>query len=116
VWTYTFYKTASGQSPVTEFIDGQEQLEVRYRLYGALEGLEKVNVHLGQPQTEKVEGWDFWRLKSDIGEMDYSLFYFPYSGRKYVVVHATCNRKGQKIPTRELDTAKQLMTDYIARA
>ena len=44
------------------------------------------------------------------------MFYFPFEGRKYVVVHAIRKRESQETPTEDLNTAKQRMEDYIDRA
>lgn len=95
--------------PVREFID--EQVE---KIFFDLERLVRFNVKLGPPYTEKVEGRDFWELRTKMSGDIYRTFYFAQTGRKFVLLH-TIRKKSQKTPKKELDVAEARMKDYLQR-
>lgn len=108
-----YYKAASGRVPVREFIEEQEA-EVQVKIFEDLERLVEFNVRLGYPYIEKVEGRDFWELRTRVARDIYRTFYFAHTGRKFVLLHAY-QKKSQKAPKRELDTAEARMKDYLER-
>ncbi len=90
-WRWVYYKSSSGRVPVREFIDDQE---------------EKVR--------EKVEGRNFWELRTKLGGDIYRTFYFARTGKKFVLVHAI-QKKSRKTPKKELEMAEERMNDYLER-
>lgn len=99
--------------PVREFVDDQEE-KVREKIFSDLRRLVRFNVRLGPPYAEKVEGRDFWELRTKLGGDIYRTFYFARTGKKFVLVHAI-QKKSQKTPKRDLDTAEERMKDYLER-
>ena len=112
-WRYVYYKTASGRVPVREFIDAQSA-EVREKIVSDLQRLVRFNVRLGSPYVEKVTGRDFWELRTKMGGDIYRTFYFAHTGKKFVFLHAF-QKKSQKAPRKELETAEERMKDYLKR-
>lgn len=113
-WKWVYYKAASGRVPVREFVDEQQE-EVREKVFFDLERLVRFHVKLGPPYTEKVEGRDFWELRTKVRGNIYRTFYFARTGRKFVLLHAI-QKKSQKTPKKELDVAEERMKDYLERA
>lgn len=99
--------------PVREFIDEQVG-EVREKIFFDLKRLVRFNVKLGSPYAEKVEGRDFWELRTKVSGDIYRTFYFAQTGRKFVLLHAI-QKKSQKTPKKELDVAEERMKDYLTR-
>ncbi|MDP9456860.1 MAG: type II toxin-antitoxin system RelE/ParE family toxin [Actinomycetota bacterium] len=85
-WKWTYYKMASGRVPVREFINGQT-VEVRAKIFADLERLVRFNVQLGSPYVAKVEGRDFWELRTKVSGNIYRTFYFAHTGKKFVLLH-----------------------------
>ena len=112
-WRWVYYKAASGRVPVREFID-EQSAEVREKIFFDLERLLRFNIKLGSPYVEKIEGRDFWELRTKLGGDIYRTFYFAHTGKKFVLLHAY-HKKSQKAPKRELDTAEERMKDYLER-
>jgi phage-related protein len=112
-WRWVYYKAASGRVPVREFID-EQSAEVREKIFFDLERLVRFNIKLGSPYVEKIEGRDFWELRTKLGGDIYRTFYFAHTGKKFVLLHAY-HKKSQKAPKRELDTAEERMKDYLER-
>jgi len=112
-WKWVYYKAASGRVPVKEFIDEQVE-EVREKIFFDLQRLVRFNVRLGSPYAEKVEGRDFWELRTKMSGDIYRTFYFAQTGRKFVLLHSI-QKKSQKTPKKELDVAEERMKDYLQR-
>lgn len=112
-WRWVYYKAASGRVPVREFIDAQSA-EVREEIFFDLERLVRFNVKLGAPYAEKIEGRDFWELRTKLGGNIYRTFYIAHTGRKFVLLHAY-HKKSQKAPKKELEVAEARMSIYLGR-
>lgn len=114
-WRYVYYKDASGKVPVREFIAAQEA-KVREKIFADLERLVRENVRLGPPFARKLSGRDFWELRTKAPGGDiYRTFYFAFTGRKFVLLHAF-HKKSQKTPLHDLELAERRMADYLKRA
>ena len=99
--------------PAREFIDEQVE-EVREKIFFDLKRLVRFNIKLGSPYAEKVEGRDFWELRTKVKGDIYRTFYVARTGRKFVLLHAI-QKKSQKTPKKELDVAEERMKDYLQR-
>lgn len=112
-WRWVYYKMASGRVPVKDFIE-EQAAEVREKIFSDLVRLVHFNVELGSPYVEKVEGRDFWELRTRVSGNIYRTFYFAHTGKKFVLLHAY-QKKSQKAPKKELDVAEERMSDYKQR-
>lgn len=112
-WRAVYYKNASGKVPVREFIEEQDA-KTQERIMADLGRLRKFGSALGFPYVRKLAGREFFELRTRVGGDAYRTFYFAYSGRKFVLLHAF-QKKSQKTPEKELDTAEVRMKDYIER-
>lgn len=112
-WRTVYYKNASGRVPVRDFIE-QQDAKTQERIRADLGRLRRFGSALGFPYVRKLEGQEFWELRTRVGGDAYRTFYFAYSGRKFVLLHAF-QKKSQKTPEKELDTAEARMKDYIER-
>ena len=104
----------SGRVPVREFID-EQAVHVREKMFSDLARLVRFNVKHGPPYVRKVEGRDFWELRTKVGGDIYRTFYFAQTGKKFVLLHAY-QKKSQKAPKKELDVAEERMSDYMRRS
>lgn len=108
-----FYKAASGDVPVREFI-AEQDMDTRERIRADLNRLARFNVELGAPYVRKMEGRGFWELRTRAGGDAYRTFYFAHTGKKFVLLHAF-QKKSHKTPKKELETAEARMKDYLER-
>ena len=110
-----FYKSASGRVPVKEFVEGQE-VKIRTKIFADLDRLVRENVRLGPPFVRKLAGRDFWELRTKAPGGDiYRTFYFAFTGRKFVLLHAR-QKQSQKAPKEDLELAQERMRDYLKRS
>lgn len=109
-WTIVFYQTARGERPVLEFIESLDE-RTQARLRRGIEELRVRNVQASFPLVRQIEG-KLWELREESQTNIYRLFYFLFTGRRIILLHAF-QKKSQKTPRREIETAKRRMQEFI---
>src|SRR5437867_4708287 len=112
-FTVEFYVNASGRSPVREFL-----LELKASdpddFAAVASGLEKLRhreCHR-EPLTKALNDGLF-ELRH-VGKLNTRVLWFFMKGRRIIAVHGIRN-KGQAIPARALDIARERMSDWKKR-
>ncbi|MDR3150002.1 MAG: type II toxin-antitoxin system RelE/ParE family toxin [Oscillospiraceae bacterium] len=113
-----FYETPNGERPVKQFIDklktaAETNKAERVRLnkiVSYMDALAQKGTWVGQPVTKHLEG-EIWELRP---YDDRILYFFVRNNRTFVLLHHFV-KKTQKTPSREIETAKRRMADYIER-
>ena len=111
-WSVVFYTTEDGESPVAEFLDGLDR-KTHGRFVWSIEQLRLRNVHARAPLVRHIEG-KLWELREESQTNIFRLLYFFFTGRKIVFLHGF-QKKTQKIPIREIETALSRMDDLRSR-
>lgn len=111
-WTTEFYLESSGGSPVEEFLD-QLDLKTRARFRWSMEQLRVRNVQAREPLVRHLEG-DLWELREESSTNIYRIVYFFFTGRRIIFLHGF-QKKSQKTPSRELETARRRYKDFLDR-
>ena len=112
VWVVEFYVEPGGRRPVNEFV-GALDVKSKARLLAAIEQLRARNVDACEPLVRHLEG-KLWELRRESGRNIYRLMYFFFTGRRIVFLHGF-QKKTQKTPRREIETALRRMDDFIQR-
>ena len=108
-----FYETADGRSPVQEFLGELEQSDPD-DFAAVLAGLAKLrNRQYHREPLSKALGGSLFELRH-VGKLNARVLWFFVKGRRIVAVHGIRN-KGQAIPARDLDTARERMSDWRDR-
>ena len=112
-FTVEFYETDAGRVPVQEFLD-----ELRFSDPGdfaaVLAGLAKLRSRqYHREPLSKALGEGLFELRH-VGRLNARVFWFFVRGRRIIAVHGIRN-KGQAIPARDLDTARERMRDWRER-
>jgi phage-related protein len=108
-----FYETVNGHSPVREFL-----LELKASDPGdfaaVAAGLAKLRHRQchREPLTKALSDGMF-ELRH-VGKLNTRVLWFFMKGRRIIAVHGLRN-KGQAIPARDLDTARERMRDWKER-
>ena len=111
-----FYKTESGREPVSEFIlrlQGKQSAKVLQNI----ELLEKFGNELHYPYVESIKGEKYkglMELRTKAIDGVFRVFYFVVVENKAVLLHAI-QKKTDKTPQKELETALARMKEYKAR-
>lgn len=110
-WQIVFYKDADGSQPVKDFILSQSHSAIGEILH-VFDLLYKFELSLGWPYVEKIEG-KIWALRIKHGSDDYRIFYFTFTGRKFILLHAI-KKKSDKLPRQEIEVAIRRMITHEA--
>ena len=113
-FTIELYETPAGRCPVRDFLDELKRSDFN-DFAVVLAGLAKLrNSQNHREPLSKALGGELFELRH-VGKLNTRLLWFFAQGRRIVVVHGIRN-KGQAIPTRTLETARQRMRDWLGRA
>ena len=108
-----FYISASGRSPVREFLDELKQSDPVDHA-AVLRGLAKLrDRQFHREPLSKALSDGLLELRH-VGKLNTRVLWFFVKGRRIIAVHGIRN-KGQAIPARDLDTARARMRDWKGR-
>jgi phage-related protein len=113
-FTVEFYENATGKCPVREFLDGLKTSDPG-DFAAVIAGLAKLrNRQYHRQPLCKALGDGLFELRH-VGKLNTRVLWFFMKNRRIVVLHGIRN-KGQGIPARDLDIARERMRDWLARA
>ena len=108
-----FYETVAGGSPVQEFLD-QLKVSDPDDFAAVLAGLAKLrNRQYHREPLSKALGNGLFELRH-VGKLNTRVIWFFMKNRRIVALHGIRN-KGQSIPARDLEIARQRMRDWRKR-
>jgi phage-related protein len=102
-----FFETGSGSQPVRDFIlelAREDRKEIGSDIFTVQKGFP-----LGLPLVEKIDA-DLWELRSHISDGICRIF-FTIHKKMMVLLHAFV-KKSQRIPLKEIKTAKGRLTEF----
>lgn len=105
-----FYKTASGRSPVREFIDDQPEGSLA-RFLDVIVEIESHGLDSARITFKPIEG-KLWEIKFRTEDAGYRVFYVLLKQNEMIWLHAF-KKKTQKTPTKELDIARKRMREVL---
>jgi phage-related protein len=108
-----FYESESGTSPVRQFLDELKASDPD-DFAALLAGLAKLrNRQYHREPLSKALGEGLFELRH-VGKLNTRVLCFFVKNRRIVAVHGIRN-KGQAIPARDLETARERMRDWQRR-
>jgi phage-related protein len=108
-----FYESAAGRCPVREFLDELKAGDPD-DFAAIVAGLAKLrNRQYHRPPLSKPVSDGLFELRH-VGKLNTRVLWFFVKGRRIIAVHGIRN-KGQAIPVRDLDTARERMSDWKER-
>jgi phage-related protein len=112
-FTVEFYETESGRCPVQEFLDELKASDPG-DFAAVLAGLAKLrHRQYHREPLSKALGKGLLELRH-VGKLNTRVLWFFMKGQRIVAVHGIRN-KGQAIPARDLDIARERMRDWLDR-
>jgi phage-related protein len=112
-FTVEFYETANGRSPVQEFLDELKRSDPG-DFAAVLVGLAKLrNRQYHREPLSKALGDGLFELRH-VGKLNTRVMWFFVKGRRIIAVHGIRN-KGQAVPMRDLETARERVRDWQNR-
>jgi len=112
-FTVEFYESDAGRCPVREFLDELKQSDPVDHA-AVLRGLAKLrNRQYHREPLSKALGDGLFELRH-VGKLNTRVMWFFVKDRRIIAVRGIRN-KGQAIPARDLDTARERMRDWQER-
>src|SRR5437870_8058033 len=112
-FTVEFYETDAGRRPVQEFLDTLRASDPG-DFAAVLAGLAKLrNRQYHREPLSKSLGGGLLELRH-VGKLNTRVLWFFAKGRRIIAIQGILN-KGQAIPARHLDTARERMRDWQKR-
>lgn len=111
-WSIEFYITEDGQSPVRDFLVALDR-KTQVRFAWSIEQLRLRNTQARPPLVKHLEG-KLWELREESSTNIYRIMYVFFTGRRIVFLHGF-QKKTQKTPRREIETALARLERYIAQ-
>ncbi len=113
-FTVEFYETEARLCPVREFLEELRTTDPD-DFAAVLAGLAKLrNRQYHRPPLSKSLGDGLFELRH-VGKLNTRVLWFFARQRRIITVHGIRN-KGQAIPARDLNTARDRMRDWLERA
>jgi phage-related protein len=112
-FTVEFYETNDGKCPVRDFLD-ELKVSGPNDFASVMAGIAKLrNRQYHREPLSKALGHGLFELRH-VGKLNTRMIWFYMKGRRIVAVHGIRN-KGQAIPARDLDIARERMRDWQER-
>jgi phage-related protein len=113
-FTVEFYETEAGKCPVREFLDELKASDPD-DFAAVVAGLAKLRSRqYHREPLSRALGDGLFELRH-VGKLNTRVLWFFMKNRRIVAVHGIRN-KGQAIPARDLNTARERMRDWHKRA
>lgn len=113
IWEIAFYQDKHGNEPVKDFILRQPDGAIAEILH-VLKLLRRFNITLGMPYVRKVDKSGLRELRIKHGSDIYRIFFFAYTGRRFILLHAIL-KKEDKTPGDDKLLAIKRLNDYKLR-
>jgi phage-related protein len=112
-----FYEDKNGKSEIMDYLDELQRLSAtsknerinRDKILAYIGSLEKYGTRIGQPIVKHIDG-SLWELRP----LANRIFFFYWKNNRFVLLHHFI-KKSQKTPSREIESARVKMKDFIER-
>lgn len=111
-WKIVYYKTASKNSPVEEFIDKLD-VKAQIKVSDTFDLLKEFGINLSMPHVKKVAGTPLWELRI-VGHDSIRIFYITQTNRIFLLLHGF-QKKKQKTDKKEINIALKRLVDHKLR-
>lgn len=108
------YYVENDYCPVSEFISNQSP-KVQAKILREIDLLQEFGFYLGMPYIRKIQGdKDLWELRIKHSSNIFRVFYFCFTGGKFVLLHAI-KKTTEKTPKNDLHIALARKARYLER-
>ena len=109
-WQIVYYRDSKGNEPVQDFIRAQSPV-ARSRIMHVIDLLQTYALTLKPLYIKKITKSGLWELRIHHSSDYYRIFYFAFTGRKFVLLHAFL-KKTARTPRMEINTALKRMEEF----
>ena len=106
------YYKENDHAPVVEFISKRSPKE-QAKILREIDLLEEFGLSLGMPHIRKITNYELWELRIKFGTNIFRILFKEMEGN-FVLLHGF-QKKTNKIPKREINTALRRLEKYLKR-
>lgn len=110
MYRVSFYAPRAKVSPIKEFLDSC-QPSLRTKILRQLKYVEEYGLNPAIPNIKKIRGTSLWELRI-LGKDNIRVICAPQPGKEIKVLHVF-NKKKQKTPAKELNSALKRYKEYL---
>ena len=111
MWDIEYYQSATGKSPVAEFIDSLDA-KSRASIARTLDLLEEFGISLGMLYARHLEK-QLWELRVRHGRNRHRIIYFLDTGQTFILLHGFTKKTGP-VPRADMEMAESRRDDYLS--
>jgi phage-related protein len=111
-WSIEFYALENDESPLADWYTAQST-KVQAKFLRTFELLEDLGIEIGMPHVKPL-GDKLYEVRVRVDRNNFRVIYFAYTDRRFILLHGF-QKKSQKTPTKELETAQKYMKDFLER-
>jgi phage-related protein len=108
-WQVVYYRDSKGNEPVQDFIRAQSPA-ARSRIVHVIDLLQTYALTLRPLYVKKITKSGLWELRIHHSPEYYRIFYFTFTERRFVLLHAFL-KKTDKTPRTEINIALKRMEE-----
>ena len=108
-----FYKTATGRTPIEEFLDSLTSKQAQ-KVAWVLNLVEELDIVPAQYFQKMPNTEDLWEVRVKVGSNIFRLLGF-FDGAKFLILAHAFQKKSQKTPKRAIRLAEDRKRDYFRR-
>jgi len=112
-WQVVFFMDTAGNEPIKDFILEQPDGAIAEIIH-VFKLLREFNIQLGMPYVRKIDKSGLRELRIKHSSDLYRIFYFAYTGQKFVLLHAILKRS-DRTSEGDIELAIKRMNDYKSR-
>jgi len=112
-WKIEFYQLPDGSSPVLAWFREQEP-KVQAKVAQIFDLLQEYGTSVGMPYIRSLTASKLFEIRAEVDTNIYRILYFAYTGKRFILLHGF-QKKTQKTPKQELETAKNRLKAFLAR-
>ena len=109
-WNVGYYISASGENPVSDFLDTLNE-ETQTKILRILGHIEEYGLQSVLPHLKKLSGTPFWEIRI-LGQTNVRIIYVVPAQFTVLVLHGFV-KKSQKTPSKELRVAKNRYQQFV---
>jgi len=111
--TIEFYRTASGDCPIENFLDSLSDRDAQ-KVAWVLRIVERLEIVPPQYFKKLVGTDDLWEVRAQMGGNNYRLLGFFENSRLLILTNGFA-KKQQKTPIKEIELARQRRAEHLQR-
>ena len=103
----------TGESQVRDDLLSIKKDSVKAKINAIVVHVAENNGHTRAIRTKNIRGHHFSEIRVKVSRDLYRILYFPWKGKKLILLHLFVKKEGERTPNKELLIAEEKYIDFI---